>query len=109
VAGVTGDGAVHGFFRLDVGPDGVAEVTLIVHPGQRRRGLGAELLEAALAEARRRGLRRLLAVVQDTNEKGYRFFSSRGFEPTGVWLPRTIHLARVVHGAEAQPPLEITI
>lgn len=109
VTGTEADGAIFGFFRLDVAPDRTAELTLIVGPDGRRRGRGSKLLEAALVRARELRLRRLLAVVAETNQKAQRFFARRGFEPTGVWLPQTVHLARVVHGSQAEPPLEISV
>ena len=105
--GVGEAGDTLGFFRLDVAPDRVAEITLLVAPGHRRRGLGSQLLERALGEARRRGLRRLEAVVQVDNRSARAFFEEAGFEPTGRVVPGFVHLARVVHRAEHQPPLEI--
>jgi GNAT superfamily N-acetyltransferase len=98
-----------GFLRLDIGPDRVAELTLIVAPEHRRRGLGRRLLEAVLVEARRRGLRRLTAAVSDHNDGALQFFLDGGFEETGHWLPGFVHLSRVVHGADRQPPLEIFV
>lgn len=99
---------VVGFFRLDVAPDRTAEVTLITAPDERRRGLGRGLLEGALASARRRGLRGLIAVVQDSNHAALGFFAQVGFETSGVVMPGFVHLVRMVHRADRQPPLEIT-
>lgn len=49
-----------GIGRLCVDPDGMAgEFGLLVHAGARRRGVGRLLLEALLADGRRRGLLRL--------------------------------------------------
>ncbi len=98
-----------GFFRLDMAPDRVAELTLIVAPEFRRRGVGRLLLAGALVDARHLGLRRLLAMVEEDNRVGLRFFLDEGFEETGVRLPRFLQLARVVHGADRQPPLEIVL
>lgn len=100
--------AVIGFTRLDVGPDRAAEVTVLVAPGLRRRGLGRELLQRALAEARRRGLRRLVAQVQQGNRSALAFFAEAGFEPRGEGVPGFVHLVRYVHRTERQPPLEIS-
>lgn len=103
------DGATQGFFRLDLAPDNTAEVTLIVSPALRRCGLGGILLEEALAEARRRGLRELFAVVNDWNRAGQGFFLSAGFEPSGTQLRDFVHLRRIVHGSDREHPLEITV
>ena len=98
-----------GFFRLDLAPDRVAELTMIVSPEHRRKGLGRALLAEALVEARRLSLRRILAMVVEDNRAGFGFFLERGFEETGIHLPGFRQLARVVHGADCQPPLEISI
>lgn len=100
---------VVGFFRLDLAPDRVAELTMIVSPEHRRKGLGRALLAAALAEARSLSLRRILAMVVGDNHAGFGFFLDRGFEETGIHLQGFRQLARVVHGADRQPPLEISI
>ncbi len=101
-------GPPEGFFRLDVGPDRVAELTLIVAPRRRRRGIGSYLLQAALQVARNQGLRRILALVDDDNQPALEFFLEHGFEETGQYLAGYVHLSRYVHGADSQPPLEIT-
>lgn len=102
-------GEVAGMFRLDLAPDRSAEITLIVAPTRRRRGFGRLLLEEALERARGLGLRRLVAVIDDDNLGAQAFFTAAGFEGTGVWVPGFVHLARVVHGAGSQPPLEIVV
>jgi ribosomal protein S18 acetylase RimI-like enzyme len=97
-----------GFYRLDLAPDRTAELTLIVAPGRRRQGIGRVLLEAMLGEARQRGLRGVVAVVQETNVPALSFFRAAGFEESGVAMPGFVHLARLVHRADRQPPLEIS-
>lgn len=101
------DGSRLGFFRLDTGPDQQAELTIIVGPGLRRRGLGTALLEEALSQARSRGLRRILAVVEDENDPAMGFFSAAGFHSVGRKTPGNTHLERLIHRADRQPPLEI--
>ena len=100
-------GAPRGFVRLDLAPDRSAEITLIADPGARRQGIGTSLLEEALIEARARGLRRLVAVVDTDNRVAREFLVAGGFEVTRAPLPGFDHLERVVHGADRQPPLEI--
>src|SRR5688572_10901251 len=51
-AAVDRAGEVVGILRLDVGPDRIADLTLIVAPGSRRRGIGAQMLDEALRVAR---------------------------------------------------------
>jgi ribosomal protein S18 acetylase RimI-like enzyme len=101
-------GVVAGFYRLDLAPDRSAEITLIVDPGRRGLGIGSAVLATALASARRLGLRRLLAVVQTENTAAEAFFRDAGFENAGVYLPGFVHLARIVHRADRQPPIEIS-
>ncbi len=96
-----------GFFRLDLSPDRSAEITLIVHPERRRLGLGRSLLGQALIEARRQGLRRLLAVVEESNQVALDFFQVEGFTADEVQLLGYAHLYRRLHSAAQQPPLEI--
>lgn len=96
-----------GFFRLDVGPDQAAEVTILVDPRQRRRGLGGRLLEAALNQARTRGIRKMLAVIDMNNGTALDLFHDAGFSRNGSNTPGHIHLHRLFHRAERQPPLEI--
>ena len=101
-------GRTVGFVRLDIGPDRSAELTLIVHPDRRRVGLGMALLEQALRRARARGLCRLMAVVESANEAAQRFFQQAGFEATGA-ANGHVRLSRLVHRADEQPPLEISL
>lgn len=96
-----------GFFRLDSGPDQQAELTLIVAPGCRRAGIGRRILEEALSQARARGLRKILAVVTHSNEDALAFFQDAGFDRSEVHSTQHVHLHRLVHRGERQPPLEI--
>jgi len=71
--------AVSGLFRLDVAPDRMGELTVLVAPGLRSRGLGRAIVEAAMAEAACRGLRHVVALVRAENTGAVRFFSKIGF------------------------------
>ena len=106
-AGTGRDHQVVGFFRLDLAPDNTAEITLIVAPGRRRQGFGRALLEASLAEARRIGLRRLIAVVDVANQAACTFFQDAGFERSGRPMEGYVLLERMVHRADHKPPIEI--
>ncbi|MBL9079987.1 MAG: GNAT family N-acetyltransferase [Planctomycetes bacterium] len=95
-----------GFVRLDVGPDHIAEITMVVAPECRRRGHGRQMFAAALREARRRGVRQLVAVVDLGNEPALEFFAEVGFEADGRVGDR-LRLCRVVHAGDHQPPLDV--
>ncbi len=57
---------------------------LAVDPTLGRRGVGRALLEAAAAEARRRGARKLSLRVLATNTAAQRLYAACGFETEGV-------------------------
>ncbi|MBX3462990.1 MAG: GNAT family N-acetyltransferase [Planctomycetes bacterium] len=97
-----------GLVRLDCGPDHVAEITLVVAPDCRRRGHGRWMFAAALREARRRHVHRLVAIVDVGNTPALRFFAELGFEPDGQVGDR-LRLARVVHAGDHQAPLDVEV
>ena len=95
-----------GFVRLDCGPDRVAEMTLVVAPECRRRGHGRAMFEAALRHATRRGMRRLVALVDLGNAPALQFFTDLGFEHDGLVGDR-LRLSRLLHAGDGQLPLDI--
>lgn len=95
-----------GLVRLDCGPDGVADVTIVVAPEHRRRGQGRRMFDAALQRAREVGMRRLVAYVDFANEAALQFFGDCGFDAQGVHGSR-IRLDRLVHAGDAMPPLDV--
>lgn len=97
-----------GIYRLDLAPDQTAELTLVVAPDARRRGVGSRLLAAALETARRLGLRSLVALVTTGGAGAKAFFLASGFESLGEASPGFVRLSRIVHSGESLPPLEIT-
>ena len=61
-----------------------AEVlTLGVLPGNRRQGVGRDLLDAVIAEAGRRGLGSVVLEVAADNEAARRLYADAGFMPVG--------------------------
>lgn len=71
------DGALVGYAPLDAfGRD--AELTVLVAPEARRHGIGGALADAAVAEARRRGVAELLLVVERASTSGSAFAAARG-------------------------------
>lgn len=95
-----------GFVRLDCGPDRIAEVTLVVAPECRRQGLGRKMFRAALQEARRLGLWRLVAIVDAGNQPALEFFAEVGFTRDGM-LGDRVRLVRIVHAGGR--PMEIVL
>jgi ribosomal-protein-alanine N-acetyltransferase len=63
---------------------GEAEIlTLAVVPGARRRGLGAALMQAALARAAEAGAREMFLEVAEGNEAARRLYGALGFAGVG--------------------------
>ena len=56
---------------------------LYVAPGHVGAGVGARLMDCALAEARRRGMKELYLTVFIDNERARRFYQRYGFETVG--------------------------
>lgn len=56
---------------------------LAVAPTDRRRGIGGELVDAVLAEARIRGVVRIFLEVREGNRSAQGLYRSRGFEIIG--------------------------
>lgn len=54
-------------------------LNIAVTPGSRRSGLGARMLDAAMAEARVRGARKFFLEVRESNLAARALYESRGF------------------------------
>jgi L-amino acid N-acyltransferase YncA len=65
--------------RPPEGGSDAATVIVRILPAFRRRGMGSEYLQHALAAARARGACEIETVVLATNEEGLRFARSHGF------------------------------
>jgi ribosomal-protein-alanine N-acetyltransferase len=59
-------------------------LTIAVRPAARRAGVGATLLAAVLAIARRRGAARMFLEVAATNQAAIRLYDRVGFLPVGT-------------------------
>lgn len=62
-------------------------ITIDVHAGFRRRGIGDQLMELAEQRLRQRGATRLILEVAAPNEAAIAFYRARGFLPQRL-LPR---------------------
>jgi ribosomal protein S18 acetylase RimI-like enzyme len=71
------------------GPAGVLH-DIIVAPERRGAGAGRQLLEAALAYVRSRGLGQMVLGTAERNEAAQRFFASAGFRPTMIEMTRDL-------------------
>jgi L-amino acid N-acyltransferase YncA len=71
--------------------DGTAEISVYVAENFQRRGVGRELLAAAVARAPALGLTALLGLIFGHNEASLQLFSRFGFERWGT-LPRVARL-----------------
>jgi len=76
-------GAPCGFVMARVPADEAEILTLAVAPDSRRRGLGAALMRAALAEAAARGARAMFLEVSADNEAARALYGGLGFAGVG--------------------------
>lgn len=60
------------------------EVTVYVHPGRQRRGLGRALYGELLERLRRQNFFTAIAVIALPNELSVKLHEAAGFEPVGV-------------------------
>ena len=78
------DGTLLGYGGLAVYPPEGWVNNLAVRREAQRRGVGAALLEALLAEAKRREVRMVLLEVAATNEPAQQLYQRYGFEVVAV-------------------------
>jgi ribosomal-protein-alanine N-acetyltransferase len=76
-------GDVVGYAGLFNSGDTADVQTLAVIPGWQRQGVGTALLDALVAEARRRGAHELLLDVREDNAPALAFYARHGFEQLG--------------------------
>ena len=84
---------------------------LAVGPVARRRGIGAALLDATIAEASRRGVSDLFLEVRDSNRAGRALYASRGFAEVGRrrgYYRKPVEDAVVLRRFAYNPPVEST-
>ena len=84
VVGMASAEALRGDDRAGpVVPGGCFLNLLFVVPERWGEGIGGAILDAFLAEARRRQYSRIHLWTHDDNERSHRLFARRGFSPTG--------------------------
>jgi ribosomal protein S18 acetylase RimI-like enzyme len=82
--------AVEGYDYMALrGPAGVLH-DIIVDPGQRGRGVGRLLLDAALGFFRSRGVPRVVLSTAERNEAAQRLFAKMGFRRTMIEMTREL-------------------
>ncbi|GAA3115305.1 GNAT family N-acetyltransferase [Streptosporangium carneum] len=87
------------------GQDHLAELELVVHPAERRAGVGSELLARIVEEARREGRRSMVAQA-GADTPGERFLAARGFRKVlGLTFARLPLTQGDVGPADGRPPL----
>lgn len=79
----TADGAVVGYLVAVFAADEAEIANVAVDPACRGRGIGARLLDEALAEGGRRGTAQMYLEVRASNVAAQRLYASRGFEGVG--------------------------
>jgi GNAT superfamily N-acetyltransferase len=67
-------------------PRRAAEVHTVVRPGERGRGLGRRMVEAAAQAAAEQGITILYAGIFTRNEPAVQFYRAAGFGPRGTTL-----------------------
>jgi GNAT superfamily N-acetyltransferase len=81
-AEIVGLAGIHVFTSLEHGTVGKLN-ELVVTASRRRRGIGAALVRAVEAEARRRGCAILFLTTAERRTDAHRFYRELGFEETG--------------------------
>jgi ribosomal protein S18 acetylase RimI-like enzyme len=77
------DGEVAGHLGMEVAPYGVASLSMFVAPDRRRRGVGAALVEAAVADAVERGAHKVTLQVWPHNAAARALYRRFGFVDEG--------------------------
>ena len=85
------DGNAVGYLTVHLREPHVASIGLIgVDPSYRRQGIGAHLMDGALAWISGQSVRRVRTATQGRNVASHGFFQKAGFRPTGraIWYHR---------------------
>jgi ribosomal-protein-alanine N-acetyltransferase len=74
---------IDGYVGLYAVPPDADVATIAVAPRSQRQGVGRELLDALVAEARRRGVTTLFLEVLEGNDAALALYAASGFESQG--------------------------
>ncbi len=78
------DGAFIGYSQILPKSDGICSIYVVVHPAQRSKGLGSELLALVLTRARQTELKIIIVYANGHNIASTRFLKHHGFEVVGT-------------------------
>lgn len=81
--GVESGGVLTGFVLARTAAGEAEILTLAVHPKQRRHGLGRQLMQAAMAQARGQGAGEMFLEVAVNNEAAIGLYAALGFKKAG--------------------------
>ena len=75
-------GMINLLFTISTAEGGIAILLedLIVHPQHRRQGFGGQLLDYALAYAKRKGFKRITLLTEKVSAESQAFFQQHGFK-----------------------------
>lgn len=78
-----GGGRIRGFLVGRITGDQAELLNLAVLTAQRRRGVGAELLQTFVQTLAERGIREIFLEVRESNAAAVAFYRAQGFQETG--------------------------
>lgn len=64
----------------------VAQITYFISPGYTRKGIGKDLLATLISDARKMGLKTLLANISSENKASINFHQKNGFKECGRFI-----------------------
>jgi ribosomal-protein-alanine N-acetyltransferase len=76
-------GVLQGFILCQLAGDEAEILTFCVSPAARRKGAGRRLLDAALAAAKKKGIRRVFLEVAADNQAALTLYEKTGFRLNG--------------------------
>jgi mycothiol synthase len=78
------DGKFVGYGQVLPKNDSISSIYVVVHPSQRRKGLGSRLLELVLTRAREANSKAVLAYTNGRNTASIDFLDHHGFDAAGT-------------------------
>ncbi|MFZ5856360.1 MAG: GNAT family N-acetyltransferase [Chloroflexota bacterium] len=78
------NGVLVGYGQILPKSDNICSIYAVVHPGQRRNGLGGQFLELILARARKAQARKAILYINGHNAASLAFLDHHGFDVAGT-------------------------